>query len=111
MEQQKRRIGFKTSINEMQDDFDKVYKLLKEVGMKWDTLREAASSRVPELRKDLHDIYESSKGEHFVILQAALLNYWQLTETIALLGMEITSISKQVTNIEGDVKELKLRIK
>lgn len=111
MNKQDRRIGFRTSITEMQDDFNKAYEVLKALKTKWDELRDLASSSVAKLTPDLHAIYKSSRDEHFVILQTALINYWHLVETISLLGIEITDISKQVTNIEKDIKELKLQTK
>ena len=111
MNKQDRRIGFRTSITEMQDDFNKAYETLKAIETKWDELRDLASSTIAKLTPELHTIYKSSQDEHFVILQTALINYWYLVETISLLGIESTGISKHVTNIEKDIKELKLRIK
>ena len=111
MNKQDRRIGFKTSFTDMQDDFDKVSTFLKARKIEWNKLGEYALSSAAKETKDLKDMYQSSPNELLVILQTSHINYWRLLEVITQLGIATTYLHEQVNNIEKDVKELKLRLK
>lgn len=109
---EKRRLGFKTPVTEVQDELDEMRRLLDGAKADWASVRDMASSMLHKEGQEMQKgIRSGVLSEHSVMEYSASIKHLLLVEFIARLGISITETHERLTKVEKTVKELKRRIK
>lgn len=112
MNEEKRKIGFRTSITEIQEKLDEIRRFLNAQKAEWAEIIKLANSEETRVRQDLQAHLNLQKCDtNFMVMLTRIIEHWYITGIIGRLGVDVTNMHERLTDIEKDLKELKLHIK
>jgi len=106
----KRRLGFKTSASDIQDEFEVVVSLLSKYEASWAKSIDFVDEHLKISQGKLEEARKSNNRENSRLI-LALQRFLNLHRSIALLGVQLSLMQEQLTRCEKDIKELKTRTK
>ena len=109
-EKGKRRLGFKTSASEIQDEFEELFSILAIGKVNWSKMVDQTNEYYKVSKDKLEEARKLKSGEAFTRI-LALQRYLSLSNLIAQLGTQLTLVQEHVVRCEKAIEELKLRTK